>query len=186
MMPYVVVDGMNEAGVGAGILQINIDETHQDNGKPDLLVFCAVRGILDTCASVDEALELLDSYDIHSGLGYDYHLFITDRSGRYVVVEWLGGEMVVVEHLCCTNSVVAPGEYYDMGTPDGRLGTIEECLGTERVVTPEEAMAILEEVRNDQGYTEWSCVYNLDDFTVSICLDADYETVYTFHVEDLR
>ena len=186
MMPYVVVDGMNEAGVGAGILQINIDETHQDNGKPDLLVFCAVRGILDTCASVDEALELLDSYDIHSGLGYDYHLFITDRSGRYVVVEWLGGEMVVVEHPCCTNSVVAPGEYYDMGTPDGRLGTIEECLGTERVVTPEEAMAILEEVRNDQGYTEWSCVYNLDDFTVSICLDADYETVYTFRVEDLR
>jgi len=94
--------------------------------------------------------------------------------------------MVVVEHPCCTNSVVAPGEYYDMGTPDGRLGTIEECLGTERVVTPEEAMAILEEVRNDQGYTEWSCVYNLDDFTVSICLDADYETVYTFRVEDLR
>ena len=184
--PYVVVDGMNEAGVGAGILQINIDETHQDNGKSDLLVFCAIRGILDTCASVDEALALLESYDIHSDLGYDYHLFITDRSGRYVVVEWLEGEMVVVEQPYCTNSVVAPGEYYDMGTPDGRMDTISECLGTERVVTAEEAMAILDAVQNEDGFTEWSCVYNLDDFTVSICLDADYETVYTFSVEDLR
>ncbi|MBO4636085.1 MAG: linear amide C-N hydrolase [Clostridiales bacterium] len=186
MTPYVVVDGMNEAGVGVGILQLNIEETHQDQGKPDLLVFCAIRAILDNCASVDEAIALLDSYDIQSDMEADYHLFITDRSGRYVVVEWLGGEMTVVEHPCCTNSVVAPGEYYDMGLPDGRMSTIEERLGPDRVVTAEEAMAILRAVQNDQGLTEWSCVYNLDDFTVSICLDADYETVYTFGPEDLR
>lgn len=26
--------------------------------------------------------------------------------------------------------------------------------------------------------------YNLDDFTVSICMDSDYSKVYTFRVED--
>jgi len=36
----------------------------------------------------------------------------------------------------------------------------------------------------DFGMTEWSCVYNLDDLTVSICLDADFENVYTFSLED--
>ena len=182
--PYFVVDGMNEKGVGAGILQLNIDDPHQDNGKPDLLVFVAIRGILDYCASVDEALQFLQSYDIHSDLG-NYHLFITDKSGRYVVVEWLDGEMTVTEHPCCTNSVIAPGKYYDKGNPDGRKGTIEERLANGRKVTGEEAMAILDKVHNKK-MTEWSCVYNLDDFTVSICLDADYKTVYNFSVKDLR
>ena len=183
--PYIVVDGMNEKGVGAGILQLNLEDTHQDNGKPDLLIFCAIRAILDKCASVDEALALLYSYDIQSDLGSDYHLFITDRTGRYAVVEWLDGEMVVVEHPCCTNSVVAPGEYYDMGDPDDRLPTLEGCLGSGQVYTESEAMALLEKVKSNK-MTEWSCVYNLDDFTVSICLEGDFEKVYTFSVDELR
>ena len=183
--PYMVVDGMNEKGVGTGILQLNIEETHQDNGKPDLLVFCAIRGILDNCASVDEALEFLNSYDIQSGLDADYQLFITDTSGKYVVVEWLGGEMTVVEYPCCTNSVIAPGEYYNMGDPDDRLDTMVGCLGNDMVVTETEAMAILDLVHNED-MTEWSCVYNLDDFTISICLDSDYENVYTFSASDLK
>lgn len=183
LMPYFVVDGMNEKGVGAGILQLVIEEPHQDNGKPDLLVYVAIRGILDYCASVDEALALLESYDIHSDMG-NYHLFITDKSGRYVVVEWIDNEMVVTEHPCCTNSVIAPGEHYDEGEPDDRKGTMEECLAG-RKVTGEEAMEILDKVHN-RILTQWSCVYNLDDFTVSICLDADYTKVYTFSVKDLK
>ena len=181
--PYLVLDGMNEKGVAAGILQVNIEEPHQDNGKPDLPVYMAIRGILDTCASVDEALSLLESYDIHSDLG-NYHLFITDRTGRYVVVEWLDNEMVVTEYPYCTNSVIAPGKYYDMGDPDYRISTIDENLGPSLVATEQEAMEILDKVHNKQGLTEWSCVYNLDDFTVSICLDADFGTTYTFSVTD--
>ena len=181
--PYLVLDGMNEKGVAAGILQVNIDEPHQDNGKPDLPVYMAIRGILDTCASVDEALSLLESYDIHSDLG-NYHLFITDRTGRYVVVEWLDNEMVVTEYPYCTNSVIAPGKYYDMGDPDDRISTIDENLGPSLVATEQEAMDILDKVHNKMGLTEWSCVYNLDDFTVSICLDADFGTTYTFSVTD--
>lgn len=181
--PYFVLDGMNEKGVAAGILQVNIDEPHQDNGKPDLPVYMAIRGILDTCASVDEALSLLESYDIQSDLG-NYHLFITDRSGRYVVVEWLDNEMVVTEYPYCTNSVIAPGKYYDMGDPDDRISTIDENLGPGLVATEQEAMDILDKVHNKMGLTEWSCVYNLDDFTVSICLDADFGTTYTFSVTD--
>ena len=143
----------------------------------------AIRGILDTCTSVDEALSLLESYDIHSDLG-NYHLFITDRSGRYVVVEWLDNEMVVTEYPYCTNSVIAPGMYYDMGDPDDRITTIDENLGPSLIATEQEAMDILDKVHNKQGLTEWSCVYNLDDFTVSICLDADFGTTYTFSVTD--
>lgn len=183
--PYVIVDGMNEKGVGAGILTLNSVDMSQDKGNPDLAVFCAIRGILDTCASVDEALALLGSYDIYSDLG-NYHLFITDRSGKYVVVEWLEGEMVVTEHPCCTNSIIAPGKYYDTGIPDSRKSTIEEALGDEHIVSAEEAMEILDKVKDIAAPTEWSCIYNLDDFTVSICLDGDFTTVYTFSAKDIK
>ena len=183
--PYLVVDGMNEKGVGAGILELTVGETHQDTGKPDLLVYCAVRAILDKCASVDEALTLLASYDIQSDLTTSYHLFITDKTGRYVVVEWLDNEMVTVESPCLTNSVVAPGRFYDKGEPDDRLGIIRSSLGTDRIATESEAMAILEKVKSNK-ITEWSCVYNLDDFTVNICLDGDYSKVYTFGGKDLN
>lgn len=182
--PYLVVDGMNEKGVGAGILELQIDETHQDNGKPDLLIYCAVRGILDNCASVDEALNLLSSYDIQSDLEATYHLFITDRTGRYAVVEWLGNEMVVTEYPCVTNSVIAPGEYYDMGEPDDRIDIMETCLGSDCIVSEQDAMDVLDQVHSPK-LTEWSCVYNLDDFTVSICMDSDYSKVYTFDARDL-
>lgn len=182
--PYIVVDGINEKGLGVSILELNMDETHQDTGKPDLLIFCAIRGILDNCASVDEAVEFLRSYDIQSGLDATYHLFITDTSGRYVVVEWLGNEMFVVEQPCCTNSVLTPGEYYDMGDPDERLGVMQEALGSDRIATEEEAMAILDKVHNKK-LTEWSCVYNLDRFTVDICTDSDYEQVYSLSADDM-
>ncbi|MCR4703516.1 MAG: linear amide C-N hydrolase [Saccharofermentans sp.] len=183
--PYLVVDGINEKGVGAGILELNMEETHQDNGKPDLLIFCAIRGILDNCASVDEALAFLDSYDIQSDLNATYHLFLTDRTGRYVVVEWLGNEMVVTEQHSCTNSVIAPGEYYDMGDPDERINIIDNCLGPDGIVSEQEAMQILDNAKSEK-LTEWSCVYNLENFTVNICIDTDYEHVYTFSVGELR
>ena len=184
--PYFVVDGMNEKGVGVGILELAIDEPHQDNGKPDLLLYCAIRGILDKCASVDEALALLESYDIHSDIG-NFHLFITDRSGRYVVVEWLENGMTVTEYPCCTNTVIAPGKFYGKGDNDERLGIIENDLKKGNVMTEQQAMELLGKAKG-KGWasTEWSCVYNLDDFTVSICLDADYTKVYTFNVKDLK
>ena len=185
--PYFVVDGMNEKGLAAGILQLNVDETHQDNGKPDLLIFCAIRAILDKCANVDEDLALLDKYDIQSDFRADFHLFITDKSGRYVVVEWLDGKMVTTESVCCTNSIVAPGKHYNEGNPDSRMETIEKQLGPTRVITDQKAMDILAMVKSNSMFdTEWSCVYNLDDFTVNICLDGDYGKVYTFSAKDLR
>ncbi len=182
--PYIIVDGMNEKGVGAGILELDIDETHQDNGNPDLLIFCAIRGILDNCASVDEALTFLASYDIQTDLNATYHLFITDSTGRYVVVEWLENEMVVTERCCATNSVVAPGKHFDEGSPDDRLPAMDECLGKDRIATEAEAMEILKKVRNKR-MTEWSCVYNLNKFSVNVCMDNDYAKVYTIKASDL-
>ncbi len=189
--PYATMDGINEAGVGVGILQLDIDELHQDNGKPDLLIFAAIRGILDNCATVDEAIALLGNYDIHSFLSCSYHLFITDKTGRSVIVEWTDDETFIVEDTACTNDVMSNNEFYDPQWQCSRYDTIKEWLAEKNgILTEDEAMTVAADASWDKDDmtrgTEWSCVYNLDEFTFYICLDRDYETKHSFSKENFK
>lgn len=185
--PYVCLDGVNEKGLGTGILQLNIDEVHQDNGKKDMLIYTAIRGILDKCATVDEAIEFLSSYDIHTALNASYHLFIADKSGRSVVVEWAGNEMYVVEENGCTNSVLSTeNKYYDPEDNCNRYDIIKARLeNNNNILTDKEAMELAADVSHKRR-TEWSCVFNLDDFSVDVCVDADYSKTYSFTKKDFK
>ncbi len=185
--PYVCLDGVNEKGLGTGILQLNIDEVHQDNGKKDMLIYTAIRGILDKCATVDEAIEFLSSYDIHTALNASYHLFIADKSGRSVVVEWAGNEMYVVEENGCTNSVLSTeNKYYDPEDNCNRYDIIKARLeNNNNILTDKEAMELAADVSHKRQ-TEWSCVFNLDDFSVDVCVDADYSKTYSFTKKDFK
>lgn len=187
--PYATMDGINEKGVGIGILQLDIDELHQDNGKTDLLIFAAIRGILDKCATVDEAIDLLDNYDIHSFLSHSYHLFITDSTGRSVIVEWTADKTYIVEDTACTNDVMSNNEFYDPEWKCRRYDTIKKWLAEkDDVLTADEAMAVTRDAsKNNSSFsTQWSCVYNLDEFTLDICIDRNYETVHSFSRDDFR
>ena len=53
--------------------------------------------MLDKCATVDEAVALLEQYDMHSSANSCYHFQIADASGETVVVEYIGNEMSVLE-----------------------------------------------------------------------------------------
>lgn len=185
VLPYAVMDGINEKGLGVGILELVTDEIHQDEGKSDILIFSAVRALLDKCATVDEAIEFLDAYDVHSDLGRSYHLFVTDRSGEYAVIEWLDGEMCVNRIPAVTNTVITLGEHYGKGQADDRFNKIMEALSSADSFTAEEAMDILE-LAKQENLTEWSCVYDLDDFSVDICLDVNYDNVYSFKGSDFE
>lgn len=183
--PYTVMDGINEAGVGVGILQLDIDEVHQDGGKADLLISSAIRGILDKCATVDEALDFMENYDMHSCLDCSYHLFITDKTGRSVIVEWTDSETFVVEDAACTNDVMSENEFYDPEWSCRRYDVIKSALAENNgILTEDEAMTVAGDARRND--TQWSCVYNLDEFTLDICLDKDYETKHSFTKNDFR
>lgn len=181
--PYICMDGINEKGVGAGILMLYTDEVHQDNGKPDLLISAAIRGILDKCSSVDEAIELLSVYDIHSHLNASYHLFITDKTGRTVIVEWSGNETHIVEDTACTNDVLSrDNAFYDPDWSCERYNTLKETLSdNNNVLSKEAAMKLLAAVKDgSERGTVWSCVYDLNNFSLDICVKMDYENVYGF------
>ena len=177
--PYAACDGVNEAGLGVSTLELSIGEIHQDTGKPDLFVYNAIRLLLDRCANVEEALDLLEKYDIHSHNNVRQHLFIADKSGRSVVVEWFDDQMYVNELDAVTNSVLTPGELYGEGADD-RLPTILAGLSEHNgILTPEQARDLLAAAAQ-KDYTEWSCVYDLNKFTADVYVDEKFDHAYHY------
>ncbi len=188
--PYAPLDGMNEKGVCIGVLLIDTDETNQDNGLPDLTTTTAIRLVLDKATTVDEAIALLEEYDMHSSAGSCYHFQIADATGRAVVVEYIDNEMSVVESHYATNFLLTPGDY-DFGSGQDRFAVLEEAYGTSGgVMTSGEVMDALESVSQDKraegkdSWTQWSVVYDTENLTATVCYGMDYETSYTYSLAE--
>lgn len=94
--PYIPVDGMNEKGLCIGVLELENGPTNQNTDKVDLTTTTMIRLVLDRAASVDEAIELFRSYDMHDSVGYGYHYQISDASGNSVVLEYVNNEISLI------------------------------------------------------------------------------------------
>lgn len=188
--PYFPLDGVNEKGLAVGVLQLMAERTNQDTEKPDVDTTLAIRMLLDKAATVSEALDLLDDYDMHASAGGCYHLHIADAEGNSAVVSWVENEMVITEKegkfQCATNFYLCdvPFEYTEHGRD--RFDKLNEVLGAnDGIRTEEEAKELLSAVSADgnnvaKSITQWSSVYNLAKGTLSLYADRDYDTVYSF------
>lgn len=175
--PLLTSDGINEAGLGVSCLSLDYTDMSQNTGKTGLYLPVAQRAILDKCASVDEAIELLKSYDIKTMVGRSFHIFITDKTGRSVVAEWVDGELIIVEANQVTNFYMSAETH----SPCDRYDKLVERLTDKNgILTEDEAMTLLMDV--SQNYedikTEWSCVYDLDNFKLYYVSDMDTANVY--------
>ena len=186
------MDGVNEKGVFAALMDVDTVEIHDDTERPELIVTLAVRLILDKAASVDEAIELLGQYDIHTGHGWVQHIFITDATGDAAVVEWARDNtwtatkksvMHVTRSKMCTNFYM----YQSEGKTEGiceRFDAMTNALEGKEVITHEYAMDILESVYqyiNPVIFTDWSVIYYQTDFTMDVATNKNFEKVY--HLE---
>ena len=138
--------------------------------NPDVTVTMVIRLLLDHAATVDEAIELLEKYDIHTGHGWTQHIFIADANGDAAVAEWYNDKMKVVNYNVCTNFRMSNqslnGDY--SGQCD-RFDLLDDALIEKPENTAEDSMKLLEAVRQEYKeyniFTEWSVVYNLTDFS---------------------
>ncbi|MBU3811680.1 MAG: linear amide C-N hydrolase, partial [Candidatus Niameybacter stercoravium] len=94
--PYAPLDGMNEKGLSIGVLVINKGIVHQSTGKVPITTTSAIRMILDKAATVDEAITLLEQYDMNSSGDTGYHFQIADAEGNTAIVEYIDNEMHVL------------------------------------------------------------------------------------------
>lgn len=190
--PYAPLDGMNEKGLMVGVLLIPTKETNQQSEKVDITTTTAIRMMLDHCASVDEAVEMLKQYDMHSSANSCYHFHIADASGDSVVVEYINDEMKLVEptasYQAATNFLLTPGDY-EFGKGQDRYETLMTTLEKNKGVLNEtSAMELLKAVsqephKTDNGSmssTQWSVVYDSKTLEAVVSMGMDYEHTYRF------
>ena len=87
---YAPVDGMNEKGLCTSIMALPKQAAQQDTGKHDVGTTIIMRLWLDRCATVQEALDLLEMVDVRhdATVGSGYHYMVADASGDCAVVEF--------------------------------------------------------------------------------------------------
>lgn len=92
--PYLMMDGMNEAGFAIGVLHLDGKPTQQkDNSKYSLTTTVMMRCLLDNATSVDTAVNILKKYNLHVPHGQgNYHFYMADASGKHAAVEYVYGE----------------------------------------------------------------------------------------------
>ena len=186
--PYIPMDGMNEKGLFTALLDLDMGESHMNTGNRDLTVTMAVRLLIDRAATVDEAIELLKNYDIHTGHGWTQHLFVGDANGDGAVIEWHKGQMKVAKSPICTNFRLTSKLAQE--DPTGmceRFDILNDAIGKHPENTPDDAMDMLEAVKQEFDnniHTEWSIVYHLTDFSMDISVDMDFDNVYHLDIKD--
>lgn len=187
---YAPMDGINEEGLCVAVLMIDDPEaTDQDTGKPGITTTTAVRLLLDKAANVEEAIGLLEQYDMHASAGMMLHLALIDQSGRSVAVEYVNNEMSVIETPVVTNFYLTPGEKYGIGTAQShtRYDMLMTHLSEQPVMDMEdmkEAMASVS--KNNFGEfasTEWTVVYDQDTGELRYYHRENYDDYMTFSIE---
>ena len=93
--PYAPLDGVNEKGLSCGIFMSyqgnETVATDQQTEKPDITSTTMMRAMLDTCATVEEAIELAESYDLHDSAQTSFHYMVADATGASAILEWTAG-----------------------------------------------------------------------------------------------
>ena len=87
---YAPVDGINEKGLCTSIMAIPKQASQQDTPKHDVGTTIIMRLWLDRCATVEEALAMLETVDVRhdAAVGSGYHYMVADATGDCAVVEF--------------------------------------------------------------------------------------------------
>lgn len=190
---YAPLDGMNEKGLCVSVNMIEDNEAvDQNTDKPDITTTTAVRLLLDKAATVDEATELLEQYDMHASKGMTVHFAVADNSGKCVAVEYLNDEMIVTETPVVTNFYFAQGEKNGKGTQQSheRYDILMKTISDTESFDSESVMSALESVSkhhyNEGETTEWSAVFDQKTGEAVYCHRDNSRQTVSKHTLDLK
>jgi hypothetical protein len=179
--PALPFDGMNEQGLAVGMAAVPPGEMHPDANKKTIDELVAIREILDHAATVDEAVDILSSYNIDMG-NVPLHYLIASASGNSALVEFYRGRMVVFrnEHpwQLATNFLVASTDG-DTHGHCARYDHIDQRLQvTGGQQTTQGALGLLADVSQvdpqAQSNTQWSIVYDMTNGDISVVMGREY------------
>jgi hypothetical protein len=182
--PLLPFDGMNEHGLVVGMAAVPPGLVQPDPDQATIGSLRVIRELLDHARDVQQAVDILQSYNIDWSGGPPLHYLIADASGRAALVEFFQGAMVVIPNdapwhqatnfLRAAAGKSAQGQCWRYDSIAERLAEAGGCI------TPADAMALLEDVAQDG--TQWSVVYEMSKGQVNVAMGRAYEDGYTFTV----
>lgn len=187
--PYWTFDGMNEYGLAVGMMAVSEADLDRNPRKLTISSLEVVRLMLDYAKDVDEAISLLKQYNIDFGGGPPLHYLIADGSGNSAVIEFIGGEMVVLEGedpwQVSTNFLISIEKPQGSDSSCWRYNqayrTLQSAGGD---ISQQDAMVILEGVAQSGTYpTIWSIVYNRSGGEINVVVGRQYNEVHFFELE---
>ena len=206
---YAPVDGINEKGLCTSIMALPRQASQQDTPKHDVGTTIIMRLWLDRCATVEEALALLETVDVRhdAAVGAGYHYLVADASGDCAVVEFDkedGWKTMIVRkapdanYLLVTNHLLSE-KYYTtepdpaVGNPHSKSWWRYETAGAflaehDGVLTLEQAQECLalvhwKDLVWDDGTvedTQYSNVYDQSAITLSLRNWNEYDVTHQF------
>ncbi|MCP4424179.1 MAG: linear amide C-N hydrolase [Chloroflexi bacterium] len=182
--PFLPFDGMNEHGLAIGMAAVPPGNAPPDPEKETVDSLLVMRRVLDQARDVDEAVAILQSYNIEWGGGPDLHYLVADRSGRSMLIEFYQGETHIIPNPAnkpwhqATNFLrVSVGE--SAAGACGRYDHMSEGLmEVDGRLTTANAMTLLAQVAQEN--TQWSIVYGLSAGDVTVTMGQNYDNQHTF------
>lgn len=206
---YAPVDGINEKGLCTSIMALPKQASQQDTPKHDVGTTIIMRLWLDRCATVTEALALLETVDVRhdAAVGSGYHYMVADASGDCAVVEFDkedGWKTMIVRkdpaanYMLVTNHLLS--EKYYTTEPDEAVGNphskswwryetagayLQEHNGIFTLEDAQECLSLVhwKDLVWDNGMvedTQYSNVYDQTNITLSLRNWNTYESTCQF------
>ena len=209
---YAPVDGINEKGLCTSVMALPKQASQQDTPKHDVGTTMIMRLWLDRCATVEEALVLLETVDVRHDavVGSGYHYMVADASGHCAVVEFDkddGWKTIIVQKpegensMLVTNHLLNPKHFTTepdsaVGNPHSKSWWRYETAGAylrehEGILTFDQAQECLSLVHwvdlpipgGKVEDTQYSNVYDQHELTLSLRNWSDYATTHSFSLK---
>ncbi len=197
--PYMTQTGMNEMGLAVSTMYDPSADSRIDPKKDTLAIAEARRYVLDHAKDVEQAIGLLTERNVSFAGAGGTHLLLADRSGHSALLEWVGGNMIVIRNQqawqVSTNFQVygsdaritadlasyrakEPIDGDSLGNSRWRYAAAWETLRqTDGLLTPQQGIELLSTVSVPYR-TNYSIVYDLTTGDVQVVTERDYSHIY--------
>jgi choloylglycine hydrolase len=156
-----------------------------DPQKQTVSSLLIIRMMLDYAKNVDEAVAIIKSFNIDFQGGPPLHYFITDRSGKSVVVEFVDRKISVLRNThpwhVATNFILTGLSPEISRASCWRYKKVWETLENQ-VTMPSlsQTFSLLKDV--SQGNTIWSIVYDTSSLDLLVVMGKKYDQIHKFNI----
>ncbi len=197
--PFLPFDGLNEQGLVVGMAAVPDGGMAPDATKPTIGSLGLIRELLDHAANVEQALAIVERYNVDMTGGPPLHYLLADAGGHAALVEFANGELVVLKneqpgpgeqagsvlqpwHLATNFLVSQAGDNIQGQCP--RYDRLQQRLSSGEPLAAQDALDLLMNVaqHGPNSGTQWSVVYQISTLEIRVAMGRDFEAVHAFRL----